>query len=105
MVCGNPPLARILYPSCLVELYMAYRASAAGPLDEVLREIVPYFGWKYGQKILVLVAIVWAVRWFLARSRAEGDGLVATLLGKLFGQGFENSKLRREAARAERARD
>ena len=88
-----------------MELYLVYRASAAGPLDDVLREIVPYLGWKYGQKILVLVAIVWAVRWFLARSGAGGDGLVATLLGRLFGQGFENGKLRREAARAERARD
>ena len=88
-----------------MELYTVYGATIAGPLDDVLREVVPYFSWKYGQKVLVLVAIVWAVRWFLARSRAGGDGFVASLMGKLFGQGFENSQLRREAARAERARD
>jgi tetratricopeptide (TPR) repeat protein len=83
-----------------VELYIA------GPLDEIFREIVPYFGWKYGQKVLIIVAILWILHRFLNRSGRSGDGdWLTTQLSKIFGPRFQDYQLRREALRAEKAGD
>jgi len=77
-----------------------YAFSASGPLEDLFQAVQPYFNWKFGQNVLVLLVLYWVLSRLLQR-----DGLFSNLGGRLFGAGFHKSQLRREARRAERSRD